>query len=244
MHLVSLCSLHLARDPFPPGQPAFSPPLQGPTLLLRLRSRSWCVALGWPLPSVGQWLHVGIPGQEGPGEVQVTTPFRHLMPVPITSQGPVGTHPPHGRPGILCQTPQATPSLWKPRSSRQRPGPLQGPARPGWVPAASAAARDECAPQGAGHTGAAAAGLGVVGGQGQGRGVRASGCGREAGGPVPGDGSGLHCRGTAPASHMQCNSNAHAGRPLSGPPYPHPACAAASREGPATCSTPSSWGQH
>ena len=58
---------------------------------------------------------------------------------------------------------------------------------------------------------------------GQGRaGVRASGCGREGWGPaVPGAGSGLHCRGTAPASHMQCNSNAPRGRPLSRPPCPH-----------------------
>lgn len=38
---------------------------------------------------------------------------------------------------------------------------------------------------------------------------------------MPGAGSGLHCRGTAPASHMQCNNNAPRGRPLSRPPCPH-----------------------
>lgn len=37
---------------------------------------------------------------------------------------------------------------------------------------------------------------------------------------VPGAGSGLHCRGTAPTSHMQCNSNAPRGRPLSRPHAP------------------------
>lgn len=44
---------------------------------------------------------------------------------------------------------------------------------------------------------------------------------------MPGAGSGLHCRGTAPTSHMQCNSNAPRGRPRSRPhahrlPTAHP----------------------
>lgn len=116
-------------------------------------------ALGWPLPSVGQWLHVGIPGQEEPGEVQVRP---HSLQTPHVC--------PHRKSGLCGHSPSA----WQAEHSvpdasghsgpsgnhearGQRPGPhLQGPARPGWVPAASAAARGWCAPQGAGHTGAAA----------------------------------------------------------------------------------------
>lgn len=60
---------------------------------------------------------------------------------------------------------------------------------------------------------------------------------------VPGAGSGLHCRGTAPTSHT-CNATAmHLGTThLSRPPHPPPAMAAASKEGPATALTPPLFG--
>lgn len=79
---------------------------------------------------------------------------------------------------------------------------------------------------------------------GQGRGQGASARGREEWGPsVPGAGSGLHCRGTAPASHVQCNSNAPRGRPLSRPPCHHlPLEQPSKRALPHCLPRPCSWG--
>lgn len=60
---------------------------------------------------------------------------------------------------------------------------------------------------------------------------------------MPGAGSGLHCRGTAPASHVQCNSNAPRGRPLSRPPCHHlPLEQPSKRALPHCLPRPCSWG--
>lgn len=194
-------------------------------------------ALGWPLPSVGQWLHVGIPGQEGPGEVQVTTPFRHLMPVPITSQGPVGTHPPHGRPDILCQTPQAT---QVPLETTKLEGRGLGPTSRALrglggcrqlllLPEAGARHKEQVTQE-------QLHGLGVVGRAGQGRGqglwlwerrLGARGARGRLRAALP-----RHCTCLTHAMQQQCT----AGPPALQAPIPPPACAAASKEGPATCS--------
>lgn len=159
MHLtVSLCSLHLARDPSHLGQPAFSPPLQGPTLLLRLRSRSWCVRAGLA-PAISRavascrntWAGGA---RRGSGHHSLQTP--HVC--PHHKSGPRGHSPSAWQAGHSVPDASGHSSPSGNHEARgQRPGPhLQGPARPGWVPAASAAARGWCAPQGAGHTGAAA----------------------------------------------------------------------------------------
>lgn len=194
-------------------------------------------ALGWPLPSVGQWLHVGIPGQEGPGEVQVTTPFRHLMSVPITSQGPVGTHPPHGRPDILCQTPQAT---QVPLETTKLEGRGLGPTSRALrglggcrqlllLPEAGARHKEQVTQE-------QLHGLGVVGRAGQGRGqglwlwerrLGARGARGRLRAALP-----RHCTCLTHAMQQQCT----AGPPALQAPMPPPACAAASKEGPATCS--------
>lgn len=110
-HTASLCSLHLACGPSHLGQLSFSPPLpQGPALLLRLRSRSWCVRAGLA-PAISRAVascrNTWAEGARR-GSSQAPAPSRHLTYIPNASQSPMGTHPPHGRPETLCQTPQTT----------------------------------------------------------------------------------------------------------------------------------------
>lgn len=122
------------------------------------------------------------------------------MPAASSCSGPAGSHAAQGQ---------------KPEARCWCPG-LPGPG-----PGAAAAATGWCVPQGAGHTGTAAR----PGGGRQGRVTRVPALGGAGWGPaVPGAGSRLHCRGTAPASHT-CNATAmHRGAArLSRPPCPPPA---------------------
>lgn len=148
------------------------------------------------------------------------------------------THPSHGRPEAMRQTPQAT---QVPLETAQLKGRGLGSiARTlrglGWCrqllpPPQASAHHKEQVTQEQLH------GLGVMG---RGHGGSSSSQRVRVGGPtVPGAGSGLHCRGTAPASHT-CNATAmhHGAARLSRPPCPPPATEAASKEGPSTPLTP------
>ena len=157
------------------------------------------------------------------------------MSVPITSQDSVGTHPPHGRPDVLCQTPQAT---QVPLETTKLEGRGLGPTSRALrglggcrqlLPLPEAGARHkEQVTQEQLH------GLGVVVGQGRGQGLWL--WERRLGGP--------RCQGPAPGCTAEalhpphtCNATAmHRGAARSPGPTPPPACAAASKEGPATCS--------
>ena len=128
--------------------------------------------------------HLGRRGQGrfGPG--------RHALPAPRVPTGAQGHSPSAWQAGSSAPGASGHSGPSGSRAARaQRPGPrCSSPARPGRVGAASAAATGWCAPQGAGHTGAAA----WPGGGGQGRaGVR----GRRLGG---GRSGGPRCQGPAP----------------------------------------------
>lgn len=233
--------------PFPPGPAGFSPPLQGPTLLLRLRSRSWCVRAGLA-PAISRavascrntWA-----GGARRGSDQAPTPFRHPMSVPTASQGPVGTHPPHGRPDILCQTPQAT---QVPLETTKLKGRGLGPASRALrglggcrqflpLPEAGACHKEQVTQE-------QLHGLGVVGKAGQGSGPLA--VGEKAGGP--------RCQGPAPgctaeALHLPhtCNATAmHRGAARSPGPHAPTGLCGSLQGGPCHMFTPpSSWrGRH
>lgn len=134
-------------------------------------------------------------------------------------------------------------SRWKPRSSRAEawapaPGPCEACVGAGGCcrrhrlvrATRSKSHRSSCMAWGGG-AGQGSRGAPAVGGDGWGP-------------AVPGAGSGLHCRGTAPAS-LTCNATAmHRGAArLSRPPRLPPATGAASKEGSARPLTPPQWGQ-
>lgn len=186
-------------------------------------------ASGWPLPLAGPWPRVGTPGHEEAGGVGVQA--RPRLSPHLLLRGPVGTHPPHGRPEALRQAPQ---TAQVPLEATQFEGGGLGPSAGALrglggrgrllPPPQASSCHKEQVTQEQLH------GLGVVGRAGV-RGAPA--LGGEGWGPaVPGAGSGLHCRGTAPAS-LTCNATAmHRGAArLSRPPHLPPATGAASKEG-------------
>lgn len=194
-------------------------------------------AWGWPLPLAGPWLRVGTPRRKGAGRVGVQA--RPPLSPHLLLRGPVGTHPPHGGPEALCQAPQAA---QVPLEAAQFEGRGLGPSARALrslggrgrllPPPQASSCHKEQVTQEQLH------GLGMVGRAGVTGGAPA--LGGEGWGPaVPGAGSGLHCRGTAPAS-LTCNATAmHRGAArLSRPPHLPPAAGAASKEGSARPPTP------
>ena len=137
--MVSLCSLHLACDPSHLGQPAFSPPLQGPTLLLRLRSRSWCVRAGLA-PAISRAVascrNTWAGGtRRGSGQAPLPSDTSCLSPSQVRTLWAL-TLRMAGR-TFCARRLRPLRSLWKPRSSRAEawappPGPCEA-----WVGAGS-----------------------------------------------------------------------------------------------------------
>lgn len=175
-------------------------------------------AWGWPPPSAGPWPRAGTPGQEGAGRLGVQAgppPSLHLL-----VRGPVGTHPPHGRPAALCQTPQATQVPLEAAQFESRGlGPsaralrgLCGCRRLLPPPQASSCHQEQVTQEQlhglgwgsrAGVTGGSSCGRGRVGARGARGRLRAA---------LP-----RHC---TRVTHVQCNSNAPRGRPPLQAPTP------------------------
>lgn len=231
---LTLTHTHTHTHTHPPRP---SPPLpQGPALLLRLRSRSWCVRAGLaPAISlaVASWRNTWAGGARA-GSGQAATPSPHRA----SPRGPRATHPPHGRPEALRQAPQATQvPLEAAQLERRGLGPAARALRGlgGWgrlLPLPQAGARHkEQVTQEQLH------GLGVVGRAGQGSGGVGSG---EGGVGALGARGRLraalprHCTRLTRAMQQQCT----AGPPALQATMPPPASGAAFQEGPATLLAP------